>query len=380
MKKHILAAAVATAVAAPAAIAQVTVYGLMDAGYATSDISHGSGAQTDQRIVGGLHSGNGTGTMSGSRLGFRGEEDLGGGLKANFVYELGINYSNGTSATDTPEAADNFSGNAAGMANVRQGYLGLSGGFGAIRIGTQNTVTKDVTESMDPNAGASITGAASLYQAGLNNTRADVIKYISPSFGGLQVTLTVDAGESTRSESVAKDNHATAYAATYKQGPLAIAGSVEVRKEAYYSSANIVTLSSGSVTHAAAAAKAYDEVTHQAVGASYDFGVAKLFAMTTELKFKDATAADNGKIDSTLVGLSLPAGANLKINGSMSSGSIEDAGTETYDLDGYQLAAVYTLSKRTNAYFAIGQTKYDSPTANSDVKIRQAGLGLRHSF
>jgi predicted porin len=319
--------------------------------------------------------------MSGSRLGFRGEEDLGGGMKATFVYELGINYSNGTAATDTPEAADNFSGNTAGMANVRQGYLGLSGGFGAIRIGTQNTLTKDTTESMDPNAGASITGAASLYQLGLNNTRADTITYMSPKFGGVQVSLSTDVGESTRSESVAKDNHATAYAVSYAQGPLSVGVSVESRKEALYSSANLVSLSSGSVPNPNGSAnKAFDEVTHQAVGASYDFGMAKLFAMTTELKFKDAAAADNGKVESTLVGLSFPAGANLKINGSMSTGSIEDAGTETYDLDGYQLAAVYTLSKRTNAYFAIGQTKLDSPTANSDVKIRQAGLGLRHSF
>jgi len=381
MKKHLIAAAVAAAVAAPA-MAQVTVYGLIDGGYATSTIDHGNNVQTKQKAMGGLHSANGTGTLSGSRLGFRGTEDLGGGLKAGFVYELGINYSNGQAATTAPSNTDQTLANGAGFGNVRQGFLELSGGFGAVRVGTHNSLAKDTTESIDPNAGVTLTGAASLYQLGLLATRPDSITYMSPVFNGFSAQAQLDVGETTYSGTVPNDNKGQSFSARYAAGPLLVVASTEARKDNNFAATttNLVSLSSGSVVSPVqAAATTIDKITHDAIGASYNFGPATAHVMTTKLKYKDATATDTGNIKSTLVGVTVPLGV-VSIRASISQGEINDNGVETYDVDGFQVVARYDLSKRTHAYFAAGQTKYDSPAANSDVKIKQMGIGLRHSF
>ncbi len=392
MKKSLIALAALSAFATAAqAQSSVTVYGLVDAGYATSDISHGAGVETKQKVVGGLHSANGTGTLSGSRLGFRGTEDLGNGLKANFVFEFGINYSTGQAATTTPTSNDAaiLSANAAGVGNVRQGWAGLSGGFGDLRIGTHNSLAKDNSESIDPNAGVTLTGY--FYQAGLAVTRpANSVTYLSPRMSGVQFQAQMDEGESTTSATVPKDNSGLSFALDYTAGNVkAVAWTETRKKQTYYNdtTANqLVALSSGSVVLPIAAggssttANLIDKVTQDGFGASYNFGVAMVAAMTTRLKFKDATAADNGEIKSNLLGVEAPVGSKVLVRASISNGKIVDNGTKTYDLDGYQLVAMYNLSKRSHLYAAVGQTKYDSPSANSDVKVDQMGVGMRHSF
>jgi predicted porin len=403
MKKSLIALAALSAFATAAqAQSSVTVYGLLDAGYATSNIDHGAGVETNQKAVGGLHSANGTGTLSGSRLGFRGTEDLGGGLKANFVLETGINYSNGVAATATPANTDAALANAAMFANVRQGWAGLSGGFGDVRIGTHNSLAKDASESIDPNAGVTLTGASSLYQAGLAVTRpANAITYLSPRMSGVQFQAQMDEGESTTSATVPKDNSGLSFALNYVAGKLtATAWTEERKKQAYVGTSGnrLVSLSAGSVvlpmdagtadvfttttatSITAGTPNVIDKVTQDGFGATYNFGIAKVAAMTTKLKFKDATAADNGEIKSNLLGVEVPVNAKVMVRASVSTGEIKDNGTKTYDLDGYQLVAMYSLSKRSHLYAAIGETKYDSPTANSDVKINQMGVGLRTTF
>ncbi len=402
MKKLLIASAALAMVAGTAqAQSSVTVYGLIDAGYATSNIDHGAGVETNQKAVGGLHSANGTGTLSGSRLGFRGTEDLGGGLKANFVLETGINYSNGVAATTTPANTDAALANTSMFANVRQGWAGLSGGFGDVRIGTHNSLAKDNSESIDPNAGVTLTGY--FYQAGLQVTRpANSITYLSPRMSGLQLQAQMDEGESTTSATAPKDNSGVSFALNYAAGNITATAWTEERKKQSYvgtSGNRLVSLSSGSVVLPMAAGAAdtiadatasnavvagtpnvIDKVTQTGFGATYNLGVAKLGLMTTKLKFKDATAADNGELSSNLFGFEVPMNAKSRIRGSISTGKIVDNGTKTYDLDGYQVVAIYDLSKRSHLYGAIGQAKYDSPSANSDVKINQMGVGMRTTF
>lgn len=411
MKKSLIALAALAAVSGVAqAQSSVTVYGLIDAGYATSDINHGAGVETNQKVVGGLHSANGTGTLSGSRLGFRGTEDLGGGLKANFVLETGINYSNGEAATTTPSSATAGFANGSMFANVRQGWAGLSGGFGDLRIGTHNSLAKDNSESIDPNSGVTLTGY--FYQQGLAVTRpANSITYLSPRMSGLQFQAQVDEGESTTSATVPKDNSGLSFALSYAVDKFTATAWTEERKNQSYvgSSANrLVSLSSGSVvmpiaagsaastsitynptltvttstttTTTDATANVIDKVTQTGFGATYDFGFAKVAAMSTKLKYKDSTAADNGEIASTLLGVDVPVNAKVRVRASVSTGKITDEGVKTYDLDGHQLVAMYELSKRSHLYAAFGQVKYDSPSADSDVKIKQMGVGMRTTF
>ncbi len=385
MKKLLIASAALAMVAGTAqAQSSVTVYGLIDAGYATSDINHGNGLSTNQKVVGGLDSSNGTGTLSGSRLGFRGTEDLGGGLKANFVLEVGVKYSNGAATTSTPAEGAGIGANTSTFFNTRQGWAGLSGSFGEVRIGTHNSLTKDATESIDPNGGVTMTG----WFGGLGqqiSRPANSITYISPTMNGLTLRAQYDEGETTTgtdasANPIAKDNYATAFSVDYKAGNLHVAASSESRKKAVYDAAGalILDLSGGDVV-LPFGATTIDKVTHNALGAAYTISGVKVAALSTRVKFRDATAADTGDIKTNMLAASTDIG-KFTLRASVSNGEIKDNGVKTYELDGYQLVAMYNLSKRTHIYGALGQSKYDSPNANSDVKVDQMGVGMRTTF
>ncbi len=387
MKKLLIASAALAMVAGTAqAQSSVTVYGLIDAGYATSDIDYGANLSNNQKVVGGLHSGNGTGTLSGSRIGFRGVEDLGGGLKANFVLETGINYSNGQSTTTAPGATDGLQANPAMFQNVRQGYAGLSGGFGEVRVGTHNSLAKDITEAIDPNSGVTMTGW--IAQLGLQATRpSNSITYLSPTMNGFSFQAQMDEGETTTSTTVPKDNYAQSLSAMYKAGALEVAAVKETRKNAYYAANAGILLDFGTAGSTAgdvigpvgAGATMVDKVVYDAVGAAYTFKGVRAAYLTTALKFKDASAAQNGEIKTDMLAASGNVG-QFTIRASISQGEIVSQGAKTYDLDAYQVVAMYPLSKRTHVYGALGQTKYDSPNADSDVKINQMGVGMRTTF
>ncbi|MDO9203061.1 MAG: porin, partial [Hydrogenophaga sp.] len=112
MKKSLIALAVLAASGAAMAQSSVTLYGIADV------VIH-----KDKGASAALASGG----VSGSRLGFKGTEDLGGGLKANFVLEQGLQLDTGAIGDGTAKTA--------GQAFSRQSYVGLSGGFGEVKLG-----------------------------------------------------------------------------------------------------------------------------------------------------------------------------------------------------------------------------------------------------
>jgi len=137
MKKTQVALAALALVASTAALADgVTVYGNLDAGIANTSMKKtativGQGP-TGDTSVGTYFSGAGAFT-AGNYLGFRGSEDLGDGLKANFNLEAGLDTGNGF-------AANGGTGNAAagdGVLFTRQANVGLAGGFGSLTAGLQ---------------------------------------------------------------------------------------------------------------------------------------------------------------------------------------------------------------------------------------------------
>jgi len=123
MKKSLFAIAAATAfVGAAQAQSSVTVYGILDVGYAGANqrVATPAGVVT-KGTASQFQSG---GAESTNRIGFRGTEDLGGGTTASFVFESNLN-----------TATENWS------PQIRQGWAGLAQkGLGAARIGTQNTL------------------------------------------------------------------------------------------------------------------------------------------------------------------------------------------------------------------------------------------------
>ena len=133
MQKKLIALAVA-GLASSAALAQsnVTIYGIVDVAYTHS--SSGSSKTT------GIDSGG----WSSSRIGFRGTEDLGDGLKAIFTLEYGI----------TPDVNSGIgpASGAAPLGSSRQTWVGLQNNSGSIKVGRQNTLGKVYTDKYDPMA------------------------------------------------------------------------------------------------------------------------------------------------------------------------------------------------------------------------------------
>lgn len=157
MKKNIIALAVASAIAAPVAMADApTVYGQLNLNYAKIDGTDGGSINS-----------------TASRLGIKGSEDLGNGLKAVYGVEFGLD-----------SVADASTNN---VLSQRNAFLGLAGGFGTVLMGRHDTPTKMIQPSDLFNDGAADVNQLT---KGVYNgeTRADdVLAYVSPSFGGVKI-------------------------------------------------------------------------------------------------------------------------------------------------------------------------------------------------
>ena len=128
MKKSLIALAVLAASGAAMAQSSVTLFGIVDATYAYGS---GSVANKSQLTNSGYNS---------SRLGFRGVEDLGGGMSASFWLEAGVNNDNGSGGTTSTnnQGASGVTGGG-GLTFNRRSTVSLNGGFGEVRLGRDYT-------------------------------------------------------------------------------------------------------------------------------------------------------------------------------------------------------------------------------------------------
>jgi len=383
MKKSLFAlAAVGAMSGAAQAQSSVTVYGLFDGGLLTQSVEYAA-ARTKNTLntVGGQQSSNGSGTLNGSRLGFRGVEDLGGGTTAGFVMEVGVAYNgtNSISAAAATEAIGTSIGNSALFGNTRQAYGSLANkGFGEFRVGTQDTLTKGNTETFDPLGGASITGASSLYQQSLV-TRANALTYIAPAMAGATVRVQMQNDQTTtNSAGTGRTNSAFNADLIYRTGQLVVGGSYQ-----NMSNAQVVAGAANSINQMSAngTTALNGSIVYFNAGASYDLGVVKPSILYFNQKMTGTTAASTGTLSGTLLGVAIPVTKTVSILGSYSMGKINNNNAALYNTNAQQVAAVYTLSKRTNLYAAYGATNYQTKvTTTSDVNFQSYGVGMRHSF
>ena len=165
MNKKLIAVAIAAAVAAPAAMANdTTLYGKVHMSINNAN---------DQWNV----------QSHSSRLGVKGSEDLGNGLKAIFKYEMGYN------GTDSSTA----------IGGARNSYIGLAGGFGTFVVGRHDTPAKVAFYAAgNERLGDSIIDLNNNF--GFDELRtSNAIAYISPSFSGLTVAAAIVPGETPSS-------------------------------------------------------------------------------------------------------------------------------------------------------------------------------------
>lgn len=338
MKKSLLALAILGAFAGVAqAQTQVTIYGIADVGIAYDKGANPAGSTTS--LV--------SGQQNGSRLGFMGTEDLGGGLKANFKLENGYNIDSGSAAQG-------------GLLFGRAAYVGLSGNFGAVNAGRQDAPIYNTLDSLDPfgaNLGADIT--KSFFAAGLrtNNT----IKYSTPDglLHGVKATLAYTFGEQANSTTSGRQ---IGFSSSYNAGPL------------------MVALAYHDVNNETATAPTAASTKATLLGATYNFGVAKLHAAYDWEKVPVGTTADKDR-NHYMVGVSAPVGGQ----GTVLADYIRRS-DDGVNMNAKQYAIGYThaLSKRTGLYTSYTRTVNDSASA---LNVTTAGdtdklflVGLRHKF
>lgn len=259
MKKHLssmIAVAAFGAAHCGAAHAQsgVTVYGSLDAGVAyVDDLAGKSVTRVDQ------------GTMQPDRIGFRGTEDLGGGLKAMFQLEAGF-------STDTGNQTNT------GRLFNRAATIGLSGSMGTVTLGNMPDIVFDYAGKLSN--GFQLTNFY-LFHPGNLDTLANTyqfnnaVRYTSPSFDGL--TMSVMAGMGEQADSSSKNRNLSA-GANYTKGPLrlALAYSRQNDRTAGYAGAFLSTLRLGNAT------TVFDTLTTWAGGAGYTVGNWRLNALYTQ--------------------------------------------------------------------------------------------------
>jgi predicted porin len=337
MKKYALAILVLGNIAGSAsAQSNVTIYGIIDAGLARED----NGAASVNRID--------AGTQSGSRLGFKGTEDLGGGLSANFVIENGF-------ATDTGSATQG------GLLFGRETSVGLSGDFGAVKLGRFKTPIYMALDNLDPlNVGLG-GGADRLFYNGTIAIRADnTIRYVTPNLSGLTGSAAYSFGETAGDASA---NRQVGLGLDYVKGPLDV-------RFAYHKKDTTVSVASGTNTKA------------MVLGGVYDFSVAKVHLIYGENKDdSNAGLSTSVKTRDFLVGVSVPFGAS-KVMATFARNKVIDKDDAASNQ--FALAYTYNLSKRTDLY-----TSYSRLTNDTTVKIKTVAngqtntlftAGIRHTF
>jgi len=310
MKKSLIALAVLAASGVAMAQSSVTMYGVADVGLAkTSGISA-------QMTSAGLMN-NGT-----SRLGVRGVEDLGGGLKASFNFEHGLSLKDG---------AGNLSG---GQMWSRAAWLALQGGFGRFQMGrTLNPSFYGVAAwELTGTANYSVVGNQFGFTGEGPRTNS-VFQYTTPNMGGFSGTI----GYTAKPDN--SGNAKTDLNLIYANGPIAAALS--------YNKTN--TLKS-----------------NVALGGSYDFGMFKLAGSLQDDKQINAKGFTLG--GTVPVG---PVALTLDIARQTNSG---------FKNTDVLLEAKYALSKRTFTYATYYKDGADDAGNYKTGAKNTFGLGVRHNF
>jgi predicted porin len=334
--------------AAPAAWAQagssVTTYGLYDAAvrYATN-VSAARGSLKTME----------DGIITGTRLGFRGREDLGGGLAAVFTLESGFDPSNGTSLQSTPTADY---GQIASTTRFwgREIHVGLRSSFGGITLGRQYTVAHSIAARFQPLGNPNST-AHSLFSSH-HIARQDNVMRVDTKAGGVDLTAAYTFGEQAASSA----NSAWAVGAGYAGQGFYLGGYGQQMK-------NLAGTE-----------------TRKILGAGGNFKVNNTLSLYAGLMQRTSAVSPQKNRAWTL-------GGNVELADTitLSLAYFDDRQSGSAALDGSRkvawVTASYRFSKRTDVYAVVDTNQveggYTKP-AFMGTKGSQTGLvgGLRHRF
>ncbi len=279
MKKLVMAAAVLGAFAGTAqAQTSVTLYGIAD-----GDV------RFDHTNIGTLKSVD-SGGESGSRWGIRGSEDLGGGLKANFIFEQGFQIDDNAVAQGSVGggASAGFGGSKSQVPTStgsrlfgRTSTVGLAGPFGEVRFGRGYNPLFLVQATADPFGAGFVAQVSNLY---VNNTirNDNAVYYDTPKFaGGLQLSGVYQFGESTTNSPATTAAGVTSAAGQAKRGNDRYGAGITYANGPIFVGAGYEQIKSN--------LDSFNTRTEDAA-ATYDFGFLKLHALFWRTK------NDNGNV------------------------------------------------------------------------------------
>ena len=348
MKKSLIAAALCSLSGLAAAQSSVTVYGTVDAGIVRES---GGVAGNITKLTGGVE--------GGSRLGFRGSEELGDGMKAIFALEMGL-------ASDTGVSGQG------GVLFGRQALVGLQTRSGTVTAGRQYTPLFLAMNSIDPFQSLSTAGSAANLMSNAGIRMNNTVKYAMPDTRGFSGEVAYGVGEVAGNSDAGRNIGANA---GYTNGPLSL-------KFGY---ANVNNIPAG----AAPVSKGRTTM----LGATYDFGPAKAalaYASNRGTVNINNTINPNGKAESRdlLLGVTVPLGAHT-LRASLITKK-DRAGTGR-GADQWGVGYSYYLSRRTDVYLAYASIDNDVAagatgfyTVGNATEVgsgnRAVNLGLRHNF
>jgi predicted porin len=354
MQKKLIALAVAGLVAAPAfAQSNVTIYGRVDYGFLSRGGDNGALGDIDTKTE------FASGIQAGSRLGFKGAEDLGNGLKAIFELEFG------SIANDKNS----------GLQGSRHQYVGLTGPFGTVVGGRLDGVRYGIFGKYDAFANGNV---GNFTQMTAQVDRANnAVAYISPAFSGFTFVgaysshigdsnpLGLVPDESAGNEGDARLN---TLMLSYDNGP--INANVDWER-VYFQGSDL-------------------EVRVFTVAGAYDFGMVKLSALYDILKVDDAGGSEVSDVRSWFVSAKAPITDAVVLKATY--GQTKDKEVDDSKAKKFGIGADYMLSKRTNFYASYGSIRNDDNSAiqlgyagshygsSSAYGVRGFDLGIAHKF
>ena len=351
--KYIAAAVAALAGTAAQAQTSVTLFGVMDAGVL---FANASGVGSTQLLT--------TDGNTSSRLGIRGTEDLGGGLKAQFWLEAAVSPDTGAGGNTSTNNKDSVGGGS--LTFGRRATLGLQGSWGEVRMGRDYTPTfTNLTVSMHPFGTNGVGNAGQLFypvNTGGTTVRTNVrasnsIAYWTPNLGGFSGTVMYATGENLGGGATNKDGNYAGLRLAYSAGPLNVAAAT------------------GKTNYATG------DYTQSNVGINYQFGPAKIMYLWGQNKVGVTKTQIN------MIGTQWNVGpgqlrfayTNLKATGVAN------------DADQIAIGYVYDLSKRTALYtnysrvnnknngtaFSVGGGYRPTAAGGSSSGLE---FGVRHTF
>jgi predicted porin len=283
---------------------------------------------------------------------FSGTEDLGGGMKASFLYEMNFD------TTDTDNTASTKAG---------QIFAGLSGGMGSIKLGAPNTPTLSTQVGRAGGFGSKIGGGRAGFSVGgtARTRHDDTVVLESANYGGFSAQF----AHTARLTAANADQGVAAAAVTnsindigvfYKAGPI---------------DAGVSNLKQSAV------------VNQTTAFASYTMGPAKVIVgMHSQNNLvtstENATTVGNaiGKIRGTNIAATYALTPTTTVFGNVARAN--DKTTNDRDLSMTAVGVKYELSKRTSLNARMISEKRDNLAANSTIHAKQTTtlLGVQHNF